>query len=293
VKSKFLIVVLTWGLVIPICATAAPFQDLDRINDIVNQARNLAQSARTGAGNAQPDARQSGYNNPFSSGTANSDINVQGANGTGVEVEGNQIRVKAGGQQFVFPRSNTPTSGRIGAGTAGSGAAGLVNGNRTADQAMKMVAGYQNFADAVQLFRNAEFNRAATQMKDAATTNLKQPVFDPFQSLCLFATGDYIRSAEFAYSAAAQSPVWGWEQLKGYYGDPDIYAQQYRQLQNVAKDPNVDVSVRFLLGYHHLMLGHRNHASRQFELVLTKLPNDPVTRRLLHIANQGPPQPMN
>lgn len=284
VKSNILFFVLTLGLVFPICGVSGA-QDLDRINDIVNQARGLAQTARSGAAASQTNTQQSGFNNPFSRSAAN----ATATNRPAVDVGENQIRVNAGGQQFVIPRLN----GTPGSGVTTAGGAGLPNGIANVDRAMNLVAGYRNYADAVQLFRNADFNRAAAQMNDLDQAQVQQRMLDPFHSLCLFATGEYIRSAELAYSAASQMPVWGWEQLKGHYENPEFYAQQYERLQLAANDPNADVSVRFLLGYHHLMLGHRNHAGRQFEWVLSKLPNDPVTQRLLNIANQGPPSPIN
>jgi hypothetical protein len=281
--------VLAVSLGIPIVTYGAPVQDLDRINDIVNQARGLAQSARTDFSNPQTDGVHRGLNNPFSRGASTNNIGVRGANGTDVEIDGNQIRVNAAGRAFVFPRINSPSHPGVG----NPGFAGSPIGNRSVDQTLATVAGYRSLAEAVQRFRNSDFEGAAAQMRDATTVNLQQPALAPFHSLCLFATRDYIRSAEFAYAAAAESQIWGWEQVKGYYGNPEYHSQQYRDLQNAANDPDADVSVQFLLGYHHLMLGHRNHARQQFERVLTKLPNDPVTRHLLTIANQGPPLPMN
>ena len=288
-KSRLLVMVGMLGLAISSGAKGAPVQDLDRINDIVNQARGLAQSAREGAVDSQPDAQPASFNNPFSRGATSSDVNVRGATGNDVAVDEDQIRVNAGGRQFVFPRIKGSPNPNI----TNSGRPGLANGNPAVDRAMNMVGGYRSFADAVRLFRGSDFSGAKAQMNDPSMAKLQQPLLDPFHSLCLFATEDYIRSAEFAYSAASQSQLWGWEQLKGYYGDSEIYARQYQRLQSAANAPNVDVSVSFLLGYHHLMLGHRDHAGRQFELVLQKLPNDPVTQHLLTIANQGPPSPLN
>lgn len=289
-KSLNLTIVAVALWAIPICNDAAFAQDLDRINDIISQARGLADSARSAQSPSPAQTTTSspaGLANPFSNRSqspANSGVSVGSVTGPGVDVNDQQIRVNAGGQQFVIPRVGNPSSPAV---------PGLANGRTTVDDALRRVAGYQTYANAVQLFRAAEFQRAAVQMQGVAIENQDPRVLHPFHSLCLFANGQYIRSAELAYSAASLAPVWGWEQLKGYYSNPNDYAQQYQALQTAAQSHNADVSVRFLLGYHHLMLGHRGHAIQQFELVLKQLPNDPVTKHLMAIANQGPPEPMN
>jgi hypothetical protein len=62
-------------------------------------------------------------------------------------------------------------------------------------------------------------------------------------------------------------------------------------LQTSAAAADASASTQFLLGYHHLMLGHRKHAAQVLEHVLTRLPNDPVIQRTLTISQQLPPQP--
>ncbi|MDB4777908.1 hypothetical protein OAG68_00465 [bacterium] len=284
-KSRILFVVLSVGMILPVCAMAHPFQDLDRINDIVNQARGLADGVRGAAPQAP---QQQVLANPFSrdlAGGSVAGISVQAANGSAIDVGTDQVRINAGGMQFNIPRVGGGTVG-VGNPVGPVGGAPLVN---TAE-AMEQVACYRAFADATQAFRNADFNTAISKMERAS--GAKQTNFDQFNSLCQFAIANYGKSAEHAYAAAAKNQVWDWRQLRANYGDDAIYSQQYLALQQAARQPTADVSVWFLLGYHHLMLGHRDDASVVLNAVLKKLPNDPVAHRMLEICRQGPPAPM-
>jgi len=336
VKSKLLIFAISLGLFVPLRASAVPWQDLDRINNIINQARSLADSARTGdQAVQQATAQEAEFNNPFARDDSTSGLPAQDANqgvsvnrgiGLGVGVDKDKIRVNAGGRQFNIPRVSgyaSPKQGSIERDPLANGKADNGNGINginphalgaqtllyyppgytplrvgvfdrepsAATRAVSMAAGFQSYADAVRSFRSADFAKAAAQIQQAESTSTEKHVLYPFHSLCRFAVGDFEGAAEKAYVASARSRIWSWEQLRGYYGNPDAYAQQYSKLQNAAKQPSAAASLRFLLGYHHLMLGHRQDASEEFERVLKQLPNDPVTMNLLTIARQAPPIP--
>ncbi len=331
-KSKLLIFSISLGLFVPLRASAVPWQDLDRINNIINQARSLADSARTGD---QATAQEAEFNNPFARDDSASKLPAQDASqgasvnqgvGVGVGVDKDNIRVNAGGRQFNIPRvSGNATRNQRGIGRDSLATGKVDNGNgingmnphalgaqtllyyppgyaplrvgvidrqpTTATGAVSMAAGFQSYAEAVRSFRSADFAKAAAQIQQAESTSTEKHLPDPFHSLCRFAVGDFEGAAEKAYAASARTRIWSWEQLRGYYGNPDAYAQQYSKLQNAAKQPSAAASLRFLLGYHHLMLGHRQDATEEFERVLKQLPNDPVTMNLLTIARQAPPMP--
>lgn len=291
-KSRILFVVLSVGMILPVCAMASPFQDLDRVNDLVNQARGLADGIRGSAtqGNQQA-SRDNTWVNPFLSkpsgveGTGGAGVAFQAANGSGVEIGSDQVRINAGGMEFNIPR--------VGGGVVGTPSpvrpiAGSPIGNST--DAMEQVACYRAFADATHAFRQANYQVAVEKMHRA--TQAKQVNFDQFNSLCQFAVANYQKSAEHAYAAAAKNQVWEWRQLRSNYEETAAYSRQYLALQEAARQPTADVSVWFLLGYHHLMLGHREEAAAVMTAVLQKLPNDPVATRLLEMSREAPPKPV-
>ncbi len=284
-KSRILFFVLSVGMILPVCAMAHPLQDLDRINNLVNQARGLADGVRGAAVQAP---QQQVLSNPFRRDLAGGNaagISLQAANGSTVDVGADQVRINAGGMEFNIPR--------VGVGAVGAGnpvRPGFGNPMANTAEAIEQVACYWAFADATQAFRNADFNTAISKMERASQA--KQANFDQFNSLCQFAVANYRKSAEHAYAAASKNQVWDWRQLRANYGDAARYSQQYLALQQAARQPTSDVSVWFLVGYHHLMLGHREDATAVLNAVLKKLPNDPVAMRMLEICQQAPPAPM-
>ena len=294
------------GTALPLTAVASRPQDMQRINDLVSQAQGLADSARAAATAPIPaDNLSAQFYNPFSENraplpkplsspkpfppaTAGDSTVVAGqTNSPNVQVDDQQIQVNAGGRQFVIPR--VPNYSRP------HGIAAAVPhpphaARETVNRAMAMATNYRSLADAIRAFRNADYAEA-TRLVEQTSQELPQPIFDPFYSLCLFAKGDLRKSSAAAYSAAARSQVWSWDTLQGYYGNPDLYKQQYARLQTAAQDPAAEASLHFLLGYHHLMLGHRDFAAQEFDKVLVQLNDDPVVLKLLQFAQQAPPRP--
>lgn len=286
-KSKTLFTVLCIGMILPVCGMACPLQDLDRINDIVNQARGLADGLRAqGAQSTQADHQQP-FSNPFANlrgGGDGAGVAFQAANGSEVEIRPDQVRVNAGGLDIAIPRVGG-TNNSVGTVTPNAGIPGV----RT--NALEQAEYFKAFADANRAFRDADYQTAISKMETASKAKLAS--FEQFRSLCQFAVANYPKSAEHAYAALAQNQIWEWRQLRANYGNRDLYSQQYLALQKAARQPNADVSTWFLLGYHHLMLGHRDHAKAVLSVVLNKIPNDPVTKNLLELCEQAPPLPMS
>lgn len=268
--------------------SALQAQDLGRTNSLVNQALQIADAARANSygGTVQAPIQQ-GWSNPFATSPLTSTVVGAAPNGTGVAVSGSNIRVNAGGLQLDIPRTGAAPIGPgtyVGAGMPNIGIAGT--------NALQSVQHWRNFADAVNSFHSGQFDQATSLMGQVNATPTTVPAFNHFHALCTFAEGDFDRSAELAYAGLAQNqPLYSWDQLRGYYKDPAVYTQQYQTLQAKAAAANAPVSTQFLLGYHHLMLGHRQHANQVFEQVLTQMPNDPVIRQTLTITQQAPPQP--
>ena len=277
----------------PNLALAVPFQDLDRVNQIVDQARNMAAAARHI--NSTPASQVAdSFHNPFAN-------NLQKIGPAGIEettasrvpavdIDESNIRINTGGNQFVIPRINA------GAPIAGPTTAALPSLRMGVDLNAQLanVEAYRRYSDALSSFRDSNFQGAAKEVDTILLPAQQAHAISPFRSLCFFATGHYKKSAAYAYTAAAKTQVWSWQQLRNYYGDANAYSQQYQALQELAQQKaNSDASILFLTGYHHLMLGHREHAAREFSRVLQLLPNDPVTSSLLKIARQSPPMPAN
>jgi hypothetical protein len=271
-----------------VCVTAVHFsnaaveaQDLGRTNNLVNQALQLADSARANSfGTNVQVPMQQNWSNPFSS-TTTTTVR-QPASTPGVAISGSNIRVNAGGMQLDIPRT-----GAVYPPSNVNPVMGI-----PATNSMQTVQHWRNFADAINSFQGGQFDHATSLMQQVNPSPSANPAFNHFHSLCTFAEGNFDRSAEYAYAGLAQSqPIYSWDQLRGYYKDPAVYAQQYQSLQTSAAAADASASTQFLLGYHHLMLGHRKHAAQVLEHVLTRLPNDPVIQRTLTISQQLPPQP--
>ena len=271
--------VAIFGMLFPVVAVAGPFQDLNRINNIVSQARGLADTVRASHGMPTPSYQT--FPNPFS--VTQGTVAFASQPLPTVAINPGEIRVTTGGIDMSVPRIQPGVSvGVPGAVTTGIPA--------TVARADNTVQAYRDFAAAVKAFRGADYNSAKQHMQGAVTAMPNQAAFSQFHSLVHFATGDYKRAAEFAYSSTAVSPLPSWHQLRGYYGNPQHYTDQYQRLQS-AVNTQSDPSTNFLLGYHHLMLGHHKHAQSQLQAVITALPNDPVAGRLIGISQQIPPAP--
>ncbi len=263
-------------------------QDLSRTQGLVNQALQLADSARANSQlHAQPPAQQ-GFSHPFASSSAPVSTTVtSGVPGTGVALSGSNIRVNAGGMQIDIPRVGGGGTYPVAGAAVGVPATGAI-----ASSAMQTAQQWKSFADAVSSFQGGNYGNATSLMAQASPTTTSLPGVNHFHALCTFAEGNYDRSAEYAYAGLAQGqPIFNWDQLRGYYKDPAAYAEQYQILQTKAAAADASASTQFLLGYHHLMLGHRKHATQVFEHVLKRMPNDPVVQHTLTISKQLPPQP--
>ena len=298
-KLSMIVAVFSLAFFPVVDSLAAPIQDLDRINEIVNQVRGLADDAGEQSVRVQAigvnEPGKTPRKNPFSV-EPNTPIGNDSSTPPAVDVGPEAIRINAGGRQFNIPRLGTGYKdsnidvARAPALKNGMNVEGRTGQPTNLGAALETAKNYRIFSDAVREFRNGKYALALTIMKQFNETK-SDGIADQFLALCLFAQGDYLKSAESEYAAASQTPLFHWEQLRSYYGDPGAYGQQYQRLKDVVADKDSNHSLRFLLGCHHLMLGHRESASREFEFVLTKLPNDPVVRRLLRISQQIPPAP--
>jgi hypothetical protein len=107
-------------------------------------------------------------------------------------------------------------------------------------------------------------------------------------SLACFALGDY----ETAYRDAIAVPpdsIWDWPTLRSMYRSGEDYTAQFRMLEARAQTGQSPLELRFLLGYHYLMQGHRDAARRQIGTVLSADRQNLAARNLMVLA-QSPPK---
>ena len=102
-----------------------------------------------------------------------------------------------------------------------------------------------------------------------------------FHSLVLFARQEYCKSATVAYAVLQDGPGWTWEALQAFYPSADIYTNQLRSLEQYVTTNASQANVRFLLGYHYLMLNHTDVARRQLTLGVELRPADKLSPRIL------------
>jgi hypothetical protein len=109
-----------------------------------------------------------------------------------------------------------------------------------------------------------------------------------FHSLVLFARNDYCRSATVAYAVLEDGPGWTWGYLQALYPAPDIYTGQLRNLEHYVSANPSEANVRFLLGYHYLMLDHTDVARRQLTQGVELRPTDKLSARILTGIGESP-----
>ena len=102
-----------------------------------------------------------------------------------------------------------------------------------------------------------------------------------FHSLVLFAKQEYCKSAAVAHVVLEAGPGWTWNTLQSFYASPDAYTAQLRQLEHYIGEHPMDANVRFLLGYHYLMLNHAEAAQRQFAQTVDLEPKDKLAANIL------------
>jgi hypothetical protein len=129
-------------------------------------------------------------------------------------------------------------------------------------------------------FRSGDYATAQRLANHAVVESPENAKAHEILSLAFLSQGDYRGAAAAAHAAVASAPVADWPTLYRYYLDRDKYTQHLRDLQRFVKE-NPDVfEVRFLLGVHYMMLGHRAEAKEELAQYLRRAWEDPVATRL-------------
>ena len=146
------------------------------------------------------------------------------------------------------------------------------------------------FHRARSAFINGDLAKARRQI-NAATRGFS-PNEDALQlkSLILLHQQDYLASADAAYQALAIGRVWNWRTLSKLYRSTEKYEAQLRRLQRLSKSKPESKELRFVLGYHYIMLGHFDAARGELNAFARLVPEDRETQQMVErVVQQLPP----
>jgi hypothetical protein len=113
-------------------------------------------------------------------------------------------------------------------------------------------------------FMEGDYATAQRLVNHAIVDAPDNPKAHELMSLALLAQGEYAGAAAAGHAAASLAPVADWPTLYRYYNDRDRYESHFNALKQFANE-NPDVpDGHFLLGLHHMMMGHQESAQKQF-----------------------------
>jgi len=156
-------------------------------------------------------------------------------------------------------------------------------------QTFDQQAGYALLDQGRDAFKRQDYKRALQCAEQAVQKVPNDPVVHEFGALCLFALGDYQRSAGVLNALLAVAPGMDWTTLISLYSSADEYTAQLRALEaHVKSNPN-DTAALFVLAYHYLVCGHADSALKSLQRVVEAQPDDQVAKRMYE-ALKGPEQ---
>lgn len=133
-------------------------------------------------------------------------------------------------------------------------------------------------------FQRGEVEKAKQLMDDVLKLSPNSASAFQFRALCHFAQKDYDAAAADVYDTLLRGPAWNWDVLKKLYSNVDLYTKQYHDLSRSAAANPDSMAQHFLLGYHHLMLGHLRHGEIELKKALEIQPNEPLMVKLLDVV---------
>ncbi len=153
----------------------------------------------------------------------------------------------------------------------------------------EQTAANQLFDQAREAFKNGDYATALRADEQAIQKFPKDPVMHEFAALCFFATGDYHRAAAVLNSLLAAAPGMDWTTMVSLYPDADTYTRQLRTLEAHCRAQPDDAAAAFVLGYHYLVLGYNDAATKVMEHVVSLKPGDLVAKQILDALKQQSP----
>jgi len=155
--------------------------------------------------------------------------------------------------------------------------------------------GLQKFEAAREAFLGGDYQKALDATNKALASMPKDAVIHEFRALVLFALGKYHDAAGTLHPVLAVGPGWDWTTMSSLYPSGDIYTGQLRALEDFVTSNEKAADARFVLAYHYLTLGHKEHAAKHLAKVQKAVPKDTVTAQLLQMmgktGTQAPPAP--
>lgn len=137
--------------------------------------------------------------------------------------------------------------------------------------------------DAKSYFKQRQFEAAISSLNTAVSMATADQMSEllQFRSLVYFAKGDVQHSSADAYAGLAAGSSLNWTAIAALYPSTEEYARQYHLLAQAAQVKANDASIQFLLGYHHLMLGHVAEGRAALVAAQQSLPNDRLLPALI------------
>jgi tetratricopeptide (TPR) repeat protein len=137
------------------------------------------------------------------------------------------------------------------------------------------------YAAAREAFAEGNMEAALNSISAALLQAPHNQEVHQFHSLVLFAMNSYCKSATVAHAVLEDGPGWTWDTLQTFYPSADVYTEELRRLEHYVSEHPSDANVRFLLGYHYLMLNHGDSAQRQLAQVVELEPKDKLVSNIL------------
>ena len=144
----------------------------------------------------------------------------------------------------------------------------------------------QAFLKAQAALKNRNYVSAVTHAEKAAELLPENHDIQQLRSLIYFAQGRYKESASVAYQALHLGPGWNWKTILKVMGKTESeaskhYQESYQVLAKAAKNNPDSVDYHFLLGYHYLMLGHKEAGQKELMIVDRLIPGDRLVTNIL------------
>jgi len=159
------------------------------------------------------------------------------------------------------------------------------------------------FAQARDAFRDADYSLAAQLASRASAGMPGVGKAKQFLALTHFAkaangkTADkekkknYEAAASAAHRGLHLGPHWNWKTVSQHYANSRDYTPHLRALQKYTRENPSAAHVRFLLGYHYLIMGYSDAARVQLNQARKLEPKDQVIEKLLKQLEKGKDAP--
>jgi Tetratricopeptide repeat len=144
------------------------------------------------------------------------------------------------------------------------------------------------FSGARDAFKGGDYGRAQELVEKAIKQLPSDPTLHEFRALTLFAQKKYQDAAATLYAVLSNGPGWSWETMIKLYGDPDVYTQQLRALEEYQRQHPDAGDSHFVLAYHYLVMGSKDQAVDQFKEIVRVTPQDKLSASLLAALTTNP-----